>query len=81
MIALVKSTTEDNMRYSALHTHFFAAFASVLIKPEHNLYMRVVKYITGATQMKFNQIPLFDSIFDKPTIHYRAERNYILKML
>ena len=78
---LVKATNEKDMRYSHLQTHFLAAFASVLMKPSHNLYMRVVKYITDAPSLRLNQVPLFDAVFDKPTIQYRQERNYILKML
>lgn len=79
--SIVNTVNEENQRFCHLATHFMAAFASVLMKPGHNLYMRVVKYITDTPALRVNQIPLFEAVFSKPSVSYRQERNYVLKML
>ncbi|EAY21933.1 hypothetical protein TVAG_249930 [Trichomonas vaginalis G3] len=79
--SLINSLVEENQRFCHLATHFFAHFSSVLMKPGHNLYMRVVKYICDTPAFRYNQIPLFENVFSKPNVNYRNERNYVLKVL
>jgi len=78
---LINSVVTPNMRFPSIITYFLTVMSHILIKPTHNLYLKVIKYIGASQALRINAIPLFNDLFKNTSIQHRTERNWILKTI
>ncbi|KAH0787834.1 nucleolar pre-ribosomal-associated protein 1-like [Histomonas meleagridis] len=79
--SVLNAVTEPNKRFTSIITHFLSAATTIIMKPNHPLFMPVVKFIASNPSLKRSSVPMFNELFGQSTLDYRVGRMWILKFL
>eukprot|EP00698_Gefionella_okellyi_P023768 TRINITY_DN8211_c0_g1_i1.p1 TRINITY_DN8211_c0_g1~~TRINITY_DN8211_c0_g1_i1.p1 ORF type:complete len:2009 (-),score=482.27 TRINITY_DN8211_c0_g1_i1:60-6050(-) len=79
--SLKNAVTTANMKLPAIHCLLLAHMSLILLRPEHDVYLLLNKYILTRPFLDITDVPLFYSLFNSATAHHQTDRRWMLQLL
>lgn len=79
--SLINAVPTPGKRFPSLITYFLTLASSIITRPRKVLFSTVIQFFASDKTLRCGSVPLFNSLFGQSGLEYKAQRNWILKML